>query len=200
MKRQSSQSGFTLIEIAIVLVIVGLLLGGVLKGQELITNAKIKRITNDFNAVSAAIYSYLDRYGQLPGDDNTAAARWGAEDGNGDGVIGIGNGSQVWTSTTATEETAEIWDHLRRANLLSGGSGINQPRNAFGGIIGVEDTIFGMPGPVICMANLIGSSAEIVDINIDNGVGDTGGLRGSTDGSTATTYTQTGTFTICRQM
>ena len=43
------QSGFTLVEIAIVLVIIGLLLGGVLKGQELITQAKIKNVANDLN-------------------------------------------------------------------------------------------------------------------------------------------------------
>ena len=62
------QSGFTLVEIAIVLVIIGLLLGGVLKGREMITNAKIKRIENDFAGVSAAIFAYQDRYGVLPGN------------------------------------------------------------------------------------------------------------------------------------
>ena len=66
------QSGFTLVEIAIVLVIIGLLIGGVLKGREMITNAKIKRIENDFAGVSAAIYAYQDRYGVLPGDDPAA--------------------------------------------------------------------------------------------------------------------------------
>ena len=73
MKRR--QAGFTLVEIAIVLVIIGLLLGGVLKGQELITQAKIKNVANDFNGISAAIYGYQDRYKQLPGDDSGAAAR-----------------------------------------------------------------------------------------------------------------------------
>ena len=70
------QSGFTLIELAIVLVIIGLLLGGVLKGQELITQAKIKNVINDFNGMSAAIYSYKDRYNFFPGDDGRAATRW----------------------------------------------------------------------------------------------------------------------------
>ena len=69
------QSGFTLVEIAIVLVIIGLLLGGVLKGQELITQAKISNITNDINSYASAVYSYQDRYKRLPGDD-PGATRW----------------------------------------------------------------------------------------------------------------------------
>ena len=52
------QSGFTLVEIAIVLVIIGLLLGGVLKGQELINNAKVKNLSNDFRGVSSFVYVY----------------------------------------------------------------------------------------------------------------------------------------------
>src|ERR1700674_5205343 len=71
-----SQSGFTLVEIAIVLVIIGLLLGGILKGQEMITQAKIKNIVNDFNGITAAINSYQDRYRSLPGDDQNATTRW----------------------------------------------------------------------------------------------------------------------------
>lgn len=62
------QRGFTLIEIAIVLVIIGLLLGGVLKGQELINQAKIKNVANDLNGVSVAVYAYQDRYKRLPGE------------------------------------------------------------------------------------------------------------------------------------
>jgi prepilin-type N-terminal cleavage/methylation domain-containing protein len=53
-----NQSGFALIEIAVVLVIIGLLLGGVLKGQELITQAKIRNVINDFNGLATAVYAY----------------------------------------------------------------------------------------------------------------------------------------------
>jgi len=74
--RNSTEAGFTLVEIAIVLVIIGLLLGGILKGQEMITQAKIKNVINDFNGVTVAITSYQDRYRAIPGDDQNAATRW----------------------------------------------------------------------------------------------------------------------------
>src|SRR6266550_2764384 len=84
--------GFTLVEIAIVLVIIGLLLGGILKGQEMITQAKIKNVIADFSGVSAAYHGYQDRYRAIPGDDPNAATRWASMTtpapvaGNGDGV------------------------------------------------------------------------------------------------------------------
>ena len=89
LSKNSTEAGFTLVEIAIVLVIIGLLLGGILKGQEMITQAKIKNAINDFNGVAVAVTSYQDRYRALPGDDPNATARWTVQapasgDGNGD--------------------------------------------------------------------------------------------------------------------
>src|SRR5690554_3248766 len=66
---QRGQAGFTLIEIAIVLVIIGLLLGGVLQGQQLIENSRVRSATNDINGIAAGAFSYQERYGRLPGDD-----------------------------------------------------------------------------------------------------------------------------------
>ena len=77
MQIKHRQSGFTLVEIAIVLVIIGLLLGGILKGQEMITQARIKNVINDFNGITAAYFSYQDRYRAIPGDD---AGRCGSLD------------------------------------------------------------------------------------------------------------------------
>ena len=71
---KSQQSGFTLVEIAIVLVIIGLLLGGILKGQELINSAKAKSLANDFRAIPVYIYGYQDKFRALPGDDAQVAA------------------------------------------------------------------------------------------------------------------------------
>src|SRR4029453_14121815 len=95
MQLRGTQTGFTLVEIAIVLVIIGLLLGGILKGQEMITQARIKNVVNDFNGITAAYFAYQDRYRAVPGDDVGAATRWtaavyppsGGLSGTGDGVI-----------------------------------------------------------------------------------------------------------------
>ncbi len=64
-----NQKGFTLVEIAIVLVIIGLLLGGVLKGQEMIESSRIKSVVGDLNGVSAAYNTYFDRFRAIPGDE-----------------------------------------------------------------------------------------------------------------------------------
>ena len=69
MQSNAKQAGFTLLEIAIVLIVTGLLLGGILKGQEMITQARIKNVVNDFNGITAAYFAYQDRYRAVPGDD-----------------------------------------------------------------------------------------------------------------------------------
>src|SRR5688572_21328752 len=122
--------GFTLVEIAIVLVIIGLLLGGILKGQEMITQAKIKNVIADMSGVSAAMYGYQDRYRSLPGDDKHANTRWTATAGDGDGIV-----EGLWTATTG--EAINFWDHLRRAGFVSG-SGAENPFNAVSGKMGVQ--------------------------------------------------------------
>ena len=95
-----TQRGFTLIEISIVLIIIGLLLGGVLKGQEMINDAKIRNIEQDMAGIAAAIHTYQDRYKALPGDDKRAAGRWAAaSDGDDDGLL-----EGDFDSNTETEE------------------------------------------------------------------------------------------------
>ena len=144
------QAGFTLVEIAIVLVIIGLLLGGVLKGQELIQSAKVKNVVNDFSSVTAAIYGYQDRYKALPGDD-TGTGRWTGlatpiTAGNGDGVINGGTGTAcAFTDPTATtsgvDECFLIWSDLRQAGFITGALNSGPPLNAYNGQLGVQDGI-----------------------------------------------------------
>src|ERR1700752_3599912 len=72
-KNMRKQTGFTLIEIAIVLVIIGLLLGGVLKGQELITSARVRNLISQQDGIKAAYFGFLDRFRALPGDYTQAS-------------------------------------------------------------------------------------------------------------------------------
>ena len=118
MKR--NQTGFTLIEIAIVLVIIGLLLGGVLKGQELINSAKVKNLASDFKNISLFIYSYQDKYRALPGDDALAASHVSGAHTAGGANIGDGKIDGKWNSTTPTEESFLFWEHVRLSGIATG--------------------------------------------------------------------------------
>ena len=208
------QAGFTLVEIAIVLVIIGLLLGGILKGQEMITQAKIKNTMADFTGISAAYHGYQDRYRAIPGDD-AGAARWsGATAGNGNGQV-----AGTYNSTTANAESRLFWDHLRRAGFVAG-SGQAQPYNAATGMIGVQTgngavtpaaALGGFTGLIMCSANLPDKIAIAVDTQMDDGTIGTGTVRGqlqsavNPDINTAadsSAYSETGTnvYALCRSL
>jgi prepilin-type N-terminal cleavage/methylation domain-containing protein len=210
---KTMQKGFTLVEIAIVLVIIGLLLGGILKGQEMITQAKIKNVVADFSGISAAYYGYQDRYRAIPGDDSGAGGRWsGAVAGDGNGQVG-----GKYNSTTDTDESRKWWDHLRRAGFVAG-NGYQQPFNAVTGMIGVQTgngssgtVLGGFGGLIVCSAGLPDKIAIAVDTQMDDGVIGSGTVRGqlhdagpNPDASTnaGASYQETGTnvYTICRAL
>ncbi|MDR3056347.1 MAG: prepilin-type N-terminal cleavage/methylation domain-containing protein [Zoogloeaceae bacterium] len=177
------QKGFTLLEIAIVLVIIGLLLGGVLKGQELIVQARIKNIIGDLNGLSAAIYTYQDRHRALPGDERNAAvsARWnGVTGGDGNGVIcGAYNGAAGGAACNGEIESTLIWQHLRQTGLITGAAGRDIPTNAAGGLIGIQSGAFGFAGHVLCASNLPAKIAAAIDAQLDDGNPRAGSVRGT---------------------
>ncbi|MDJ0749202.1 MAG: prepilin-type N-terminal cleavage/methylation domain-containing protein [Woeseiaceae bacterium] len=184
------QSGFTLVEIAIVLVIIGLLIGGVLKGREMITNAKIKRIENDFAGVSAAIYAYQDRYGVLPGDDPAASTRFAGTWRSSDNGNGNGNISGGWSSTNNGNESRKIWKHLRGAGLIAGpvdntNASYQQPSNSFGGLTGIDLNLYNLSGHNIVFGEIPGDIAQILEARGDDGVPSRGSIQAN---NTQTTY------------
>ena len=204
--------GFTMVEVAVVVMVIGLLLGTFLLGREMIVQSRVKSIIADFSGVSAAYNSYADRYGGLPGDDPVADVRWpGAGKGNGDGFLG-----GAYNSTTNTDESRLWWDHLRRAGFVPG-SGLVQPNNIFVGMIGVQNgAANGQPAlggmrMMLCSAGLPDKVAIAVDTLIDDGTGAGGSIRAlaqttpnpTIDQTTPTAaYVETGSnfYTVCQDL
>lgn len=220
---RARQSGFTLVEIAIVLVIIGLLLGGVLKGQEMIENSRAKSAINDLNGVSAASNSYMDRFHRIAGDDGPIAvltARGGAWATFPAGGAGNNNGALgpilAPATFTGAGEGDNFWAQLKAAGFLTGNpldAGIAAlPRNAFGGVIGVttDGTIMGgtMPGTKVCMSQVPGKAARAIDTQIDDGIGNTGSVRNTVGaagvntppGASVAAYNDGAVYTICRTL
>ena len=193
MKR--NQSGFTLIEIAIVLVIIGLLLGGVLKGQELINSAKVKNLAGDFKNIPVFIYGYQDKYKALPGDDTFAASHVSGSTAAG-GTLGNGVIEGDWNSSgTLTTESALFWQHVRLAGLAPGptstGATDYWPKNTIGGNLGITNAantpITGLRGSfIVCSDNIPGKFAKQLDTTLDDGTTTTGSLMATTAGTNTT--------------
>lgn len=128
-KTKNSQSGFTLVELAIALVIVGLLLGGVLKGQELLENARISATLTQTKSIESASILFKDTYGYLPGDMLNATTRLPdctpekvCMDGNGDGRISDAGGMDLAPNANinVAGENSGFFIHMSLADMIDG--------------------------------------------------------------------------------
>lgn len=157
------QAGFTLIEIAIVLVIIGLLLGGVLKGQELITSARVRNLISQQDGIKAAYFGFLDRFRALPGDYSQAstniACTPACTNGNNNGQI---TASGVAGATT--DEHIAAWEHLSKAGFINGSftyavaaseSPTSTPSNPYARFLQViYDAVYADPGTPAARHNI----------------------------------------------
>ena len=194
-KRKITQAGFSLVELAIALMIIGLIVGGILKGQELLESARLKSVLTQVNEYRVAVSTFIDRYDALPGDYDQAAEliQDGLLNGNNNGII---EGPGLITQGK-DHETASFWAHLAAANLLpspgtSSGTqakfGAGAPKAKIGGGFTIcyhpfED----MPGHWFVLGNENGDKgnapgltplqAMSLDKKADNGLPTTGKIR-----------------------
>ena len=172
-KNKTSEAGFTLVEIAIVLIIIGLLIGGIIKGQAMIKNAKVKRLVGDIDMMRAAVLTFQDKFGMLPGDENDPNAPTGdTNNGDADGTMDETDG---W----------EIQD-LRLAELLAG-TGTTLPSNAFGGTIRVDYYNLSGNANYIIVTNIPAEICQQLDSKYDDGVPTTGEIRANAAYTAGTT-------------
>lgn len=141
------RTAFSLVELSIVLVILGLLTGGILAGQSLIRASELRAVGTEFNRYLTATQSFRDRYFQLPGDFSAATKIWGdnnsycADGAITNGTPGTCNGngdSQIagGAANTSTEGT-QFWNHLALAGLIEG---------TYSGIAGPDGNNDAIPG------------------------------------------------------
>ena len=196
---QNKQSGFTLVEIAIVLVIIGLILGGVLKGQVLIDNAKYKNFVKQVESYRAGVYTFQDTYRALPGDIGVITALDAAAiAGNGDGSI---EGAEC--NADDNEESCLVWSHLRYAGIIAGDPSITSssapPTHTYGGqvssiatgswandVTAIKILTLGIPGDV----------AQRYDNEFDDGDATSGSVARYELGETSTTYDLTASHAV----
>lgn len=181
--------GFSLIELAIVLVIAGLLLAGVMRGQELIANAKVKSLASDFRNIPTYFYGYQDRFRALPGDDHAADIHVAGAVASTTGQVQNGLIEGTWNSNTNTDESFLIWQHLRLAGLATGATNVASaqylPRNSEGGQLGLTSTTaltavtantFNS-AHAMCSDGILGRYALQLDTLLDDGAGNSGAMR-----------------------
>lgn len=192
--KMNNKKAFTLVELSIVLIVIGLLSGAILKGQEIIKGAKLKRILSDFSNLSTAIYTYEDRYDAMPGDDSSSVI--------GTSIISGGDENGV----IDFHESEFVFMHLRKAGIISGDKNNGKLNHALGGAIHVvqgsqaaklPSTIHNMAdmaGTAVCFENIKAEDASIIDGQNDDKKYKTGIVQGSSD------YTNESLVTICLEI
>lgn len=191
----TKQSGFTLVEIAIVLVIVGLILVGVVKGQELVNSVRVRGLAAMSSGIQAAYFGFVDRFRQVPGDMNAALATQaiGQAIVNPAAAATVGNGQ---IDAGNWDEASAAWEHLSKAGFIQGAypggattaatyqvAGV-APVNVWNGIVLLarSGNYVGVGAPTPRLNLVLGENVPVdiareLDVKIDDGLPQTGSLR-----------------------
>ena len=208
MKHKKRNTGFTLIELSIVLVIISLIVGGVIGGKVLIRSSELRNIISDLYSYDTAINTFNLQYDALPGDFREAASYWPAcldDDTN----TCNGNGNSVYTLKAGKSENIRAWQHLGLSKILSDdfvgiNTGIREemyPETSMGILIDVSSfgysesainqSIYGKSGNALVFYGLQEVENNVfinIDKKADDGIADTGRIYGvSFDASTPCT-------------
>ena len=176
--------GFTLVELSIVMIIIGLLIGGIFGGMKLVDNANVQKTVQDLKAIESSALTFKDTYRALPGDIRNPDTRLPnctvapcATLGNGNRVIGTLN--LYDTAIANTEENFTFWHHLQAANLLqmdytnttTMSFGDGQPSNPLGGGYRISNvngnwwTGTNFVGSIVFITNVPSASAFSNNVN-----------------------------------
>lgn len=163
------QKGFTLVELAIVLVIIGLILGSVLKGQDLINNAKAKRALNDSDGLAALSHIFVDRYGRLPGDcDSDGDVNYATLNSGSSAFASTAAAAFCYPPSSATAAADQQWNELIQSQLQPSAAPRDLAKNSFNGAKYLANyTTGGVAYNVVVLTDIPCYAAKVIDTNKD---------------------------------